>query len=226
MLPHWGIGLINGALEVSSAPSNALLFLCLFPLLNGLSDWVSINITRSLARYRRANRQGGLSGWGFHALDLGSALLLTLLLYGLILALLWLMGQWGWPVKLRDIVAELQRDPWAGTSQWLLLMAVTNLIPTLVHVGLWLTGAVRSKDASLLSNLGEAVAKVKLSKESNAVIHKDDHVVSQGAALLFVYVLKIQPWLERYTVLSLVIFAVALMALAVPGAAGLLLPYL
>jgi hypothetical protein len=227
MFPQWGIKPVSFALDLSQAPFLLLFFFGIVPILNGLSDWLSINITRKLlARYRQSTRQHARSGWWFHAVDLGSALGLTVLLYAVTLAVLWLMGQWGWNLNLREIVTELQRDPWGGSSQWLLLMAVTNLIPTLLHMGLWLAGAARSQDSNLLLNLRKSVADVRSAASGLAVRGKDDHVVGMGQAQLFVYVLKIQPWLERITVFGLMVFAVALLGWGVPAAAGWMLPYL
>lgn len=203
-----------------------LFFVGVAPLLNGLSDWLSINITRSLlTRYKVQTRQGRIWGWAFHAADISSALMLTVTLYALLLGLLWLMALWGWQINLYAIVYQLHHNPWSGTSQWLLFMAITNLLPTVLHLGLWLLGRLRSIDSSMVHDLNDEIAKLEMRQPVLTPIPIDSQLVGDSNAQLFVYVLKVQPWLERFTVGSLAVASATLLTFAVPVAAGWLLPY-
>ena len=152
MLPGWGIVLAKGALTSSGMSFVALVFLGLLPLLNAVSDWVSINATRAfIARMQAGASRGEVGRLYFY--DFAIALALTLIVYAAALAVIWMMQRFGWQVDVKSVLVELRDNPWSGQSTWLLTLAVTNFIPTLIHVALWMFGNVQSRDADTRSDI-------------------------------------------------------------------------
>ncbi len=219
-LPQWGIPLPPNDLFASSVGFVLLMYFAFAPLLNGLSDWLSVNITRSLLkRYIAKAELGGVTGWQFHAADLGSALALTAALYAAMVGVLSFMQWAGWQISVPEMLRELERNPWVGSSQWLLLMALTNLVPTLYHLALWLAGKAWARKPAIRADLDAALVALKQKRASGGAQWPNQTLCGEGAANLFVYVLKIHPWLERSLVLGLAVFAVTLFTQAVPYAA-------
>lgn len=227
MLPHLGVPLKSYALQPSSSSFFILLFFGFAPLLNGLSDWLSINITRSLLqRYREQARRGSVSGWQFHALDIGSALVLTVILYTVIVGVLLFMQRAGWQVDVREMMLALKTNPWTGSAQWLLLMALANLLPTLFHLALWLTAAAWSRDVKTHTNLSEVMAQMTRDRLAGTRPAQAALLPGDGATQMFVYVLKIQPWLDRLVVFGLIVLSVVGFTALVPACADWALRWL
>ena len=116
-----------------------LVFLGLLPFWNAVLDFISVGVTRLfLRRYALTGR-----GWWWMILvDIGLALVLTaLLLWGAITGLRWL--QWlGWGIDAKVFAERFQRDPTGADVNWLMWMALTNVLPTLLHIGLTCAGLI------------------------------------------------------------------------------------
>jgi hypothetical protein len=113
-----------------------LVFLGVFPLVNGLFDWVSVAFTRQvLAWYVKPTFHGWL--WSLLVLDLLVAALLTVLLYAIVLALLVGLERLGWGVDAKALVLQFRNNPYDPQVSWIAMMAITNLLPTLVHSLTW-----------------------------------------------------------------------------------------
>jgi hypothetical protein len=140
------------------------------------------------------------------------ALLLTVFVYGTMLGILLMMQGAGWDVDVKGILTELRNHPWSGQSTWLLTLAVTNFIPTLVHMVLWLSDGLQSRD----DEAREDIAQFLKSDGKDAPLQ---------IAPTIIYVLSIQKWLERAMVLSLTLAPIPLFAICVPWAAGQMLRF-
>lgn len=102
--------------------------------------------------------------WG---IDVLTALLLVFGLYGLVIILLFAMQWLGWGVDPHAIIQQFSKNP--RSSRWLLLLAFTNILPTLLHCGLGLAGlwadmlGPKSQQAQTWANKvlnGQALGKV------------------------------------------------------------------
>ena len=209
ILPGWGIVLREGALSSGAMPFVLLMFLGLLPLLNAVSDWVSINATRAfIARMQAGASHGEVGRLYFY--DFAIALALTLIVYAAALAVIWMMQRFGWQVDVKSVLIELRDNPWSGQSTWLLTLAVTNFIPTLIHVALWMFGSVQSRDADTRADIEQ-------------FLRDGGGSAPRQIAPTIVSMLRIQPWLERAMVLSLTLALFPLFAICVPWAADWLL---
>ena len=207
--PHWDIALRKNALSVRSAAFVLLTLIGVFPLLNAISDWVSLNATRTfIARMQTGATRGVVAR--LYVWDIAVALLLTLFVYGTTIGILLTMQRAGWEVDVKSILAELRDNPWSGQSTWLLALAVTNFIPTLVHMVLWLSDGLQSRDAETREDIEQFLR----SGGKDAALQ---------IAPTIIYVLRIQKWLERAMVLSLTLALIPLFAICVPWAAGQML---
>ena len=208
-LPGRGIVLAKGALTSSSTPFISLFFLGLLPLLNAVSDWVSINATRVfIARMQAGASRGEVGRLYFY--DVAIALALTLIVYAAALAVIWMMQRFGWQVDVKSVLVELRDNPWSGQSTWLLTLAITNFIPTLAHVALWMFGSVQPRDDETRSHIEQ-------------FLRDGGSSALRQIAPTIVSMLRIQPWLERAMVLSLTLALIPLFAICVPAAADWLL---
>lgn len=131
-----------------------LFFFNLAPLLNALSDWLSLAATRwFLARYQQKPSTGT---WVVYlVLDVSLALLLTGLLYTALMAVLEAMQHSGWGVDAEAIRAAFLADPWNPAVSWLTWMGISNFLPTLLHLAtvaavLWM--GVDGEEASFLKS--------------------------------------------------------------------------
>ena len=120
-------------------PSFVLLFfLSILPFINALSDFWSVNITRTLlAGHRKKEKEmivGIYKWWFLIVFDLVVAIFLAAMLFALIFAVLFLMQSVGWSVDAREIWLGFVDQPLANNNLWLLGLLVTNLIPTTVHL--------------------------------------------------------------------------------------------
>jgi hypothetical protein len=138
----------------ADTPSFVLLcFLCLLPLFNAVFDVLSLAATRWFLQ--RHLKRGG--GWLWMTLaDLLLAALLTALLFFGVFALLHALQALGWGVDAPGMLARFRQDPAAPEVSWILWMALTNVLPTALHLslacaGLW-SGWLR-RDPALAASL-------------------------------------------------------------------------
>ena len=93
------------------------------------------------------------------AMDIGVAVLLTVLLFWGVIAGFGVLQAWGWGLDAAAMTAKFRDDPSDASVQWVLWMAATNVLPTLLHLclacaGLW--------SGWLLRDAGFAAALQKL----------------------------------------------------------------
>jgi hypothetical protein len=208
----WGVAMKASALQSDSESFILLTFLAALPFVNTLSDWLSVNATREfLARARVGAKRGNVAR--FYLYDFLIALLLTFFVYAATLAILYGMQSAGWQVDVRSILTALRDDPWGGSSAWLLLMAVTNFIPTIVHLVLYASNRAQPRTPDVLADIQQF-----LSSGGTQATHQ--------IAPTIIYVLRIQRWLELATIASLTLALVPLFAICLPWAAGWLLEVL
>lgn len=121
------------------------LFLGLFPLLNGVFDFLSYGVTLGL--WRAGLRRGGIAPWVLGFADIVAALLLfTALGAALILSVAVMNRLAGVDIlPLEPIFTDLRSkpvtdQPWLASAQaqymWLYAMLFSTLVPTLIHAGL------------------------------------------------------------------------------------------
>jgi len=135
--PYWLplLTLVRENWAAANSPSFTLLFfLGWLPVLNGLFDFLSVSLTQYFLT-RMQEQRWTLLWWG---IDVLTALLLVFGLYGLVIFLLFAMQWLGWGVDPHAIIQQFLNDP--RSSLWLLLLAMTNILPTLLHWGLGLAG--------------------------------------------------------------------------------------
>lgn len=210
-LPRWGFPLASDALNGNGTPFVMLTFLGAIPLLNGVADWVSLNATRAFISRMQTGATRGIVA-RLYMWDIAVALLLTIFVYGATLGILLLMQRGGWQVDVKSILAELRDNAWSGQSTWLLALAVTNFIPTLVHMVLWLSDRLQSRDTETREDIEQ-------------FLKSGGKDAAQQIAPTIIYVLRIQKWLERAMVLSLTLALIPFFAICVPWAAGQMLRF-
>jgi hypothetical protein len=119
---------IFGEIGMSPQQSATIILLSFLPLLNALSDFASIGLTRLLLRR-------GLSGWGpkYAVIDIIGGFLIFAILGCTAIALFhWVRPQNGTPlIDLEGLFAGLEQTP--EQYWWLYLMLFSTLVPTLVH---------------------------------------------------------------------------------------------
>lgn len=194
-------------LDVKNLPFIFLFFLGILPLLNGLADWISLNATRKFIEDMQGSNKA--IAW-LYAWDIGIAFILTLLIYGGSLGILHAMQYAGWGVDVRAILVDLRDHPWGGQSNWFLALAITNFVPTIVHIALRISDKTKPLDNELCEDIGEFL-------KSNG-----NNATTQIASTI-IYILKIQPWLDRITIVGLTLALIPLFGLGVPWCAGKLL---
>lgn len=111
-----------------------LFFLGWLPFLNGVFDFLSVSLTQYFLK-RMQEQRWTLLWW---LVDVVTALLLVFGLYALVLGLVSALQWLGWGVDAKTVVRQFLHDP--ASSLWLLLLALTNILPTLLHWGLGLAG--------------------------------------------------------------------------------------
>jgi hypothetical protein len=210
-LGQWGVTLHEGALSAGGSSFILLTFVAAFPLLNAIADWASLNATRAFITRMQTGATRGVVA-RLYLWDIAVALLLTAFVYAAILAVLLLMQRAGWAVDVKSILTELRDNPWSGQSTWLLTLAVTNFIPTLVHMVLWLSDGLQSRDAETREDIEQ-------------FLRSGGKDASLEIAPTIIYVLRIQKWLERAMVFSLALALIPLFAICVPWAAGQMLRF-
>jgi hypothetical protein len=125
------VQVVSDRWQVSSFSFVLFFFFGLIPVINAIFDFVSVGLTRHfIARYRKGN----WNWWQFLALDSSCAILLTFVLYALMVSTLGLMEFWGWGIETEEIRALFMYRRWESQNSWLILMATTNIFPTLTHL--------------------------------------------------------------------------------------------
>jgi len=172
------------------------------PVINALFDWISLGITRELLR--RMTRSP-VWMWGGVVLDVITGVVLTLCLLWLAFQILHFMQWCGWPVDAQAVRAAFIANPFDPQVSWLAMLALTNLLPTLWHLGVSLWGMVDRQyvlSTSLKDNLEKLNAFMdergnpKTGAPAPALGTLDLRCVYQS---LFVH-----PWLYAGTVVALV----------------------
>ena len=134
--------------------SGILLFgLAWMPIINALFDWVSLGITRELL-CRMTKSPAWM--WGGLVLDVLAGVLLTLALLFVALVVLHFLQWCGWPVDAQAVRLAFVHNPLDPQVSWLAMLAFTNMLPTLWHVGVSLWGLLDRQfthDASHLEHL-------------------------------------------------------------------------
>lgn len=134
--------IISGLLlstEHTYEPKVILTFLALLPFLNAISDWCSVSVTQYLlTQYRfKKNRV-----WIYVLKDLFAALFLIVLLYCLIGSLFWLLDYARLGLNLSEQFHTFRHDPFDPSVLWLGLLIITNLIPTFIHLAIFMYGVL------------------------------------------------------------------------------------
>ncbi len=114
-----------------------LVFLGLLPILNAVFDTISVVVTRAfLRRYLATGR-----GWFWMTVvDLLVAVGLTVLLYWSVMHLFEVLQWLGWRIDAKGMRDQFRADPTNPQVSWILAMALTNIIPTLLHLSLAVAG--------------------------------------------------------------------------------------
>jgi hypothetical protein len=156
-LPSFGVALRKDALSISNTSFTLLFFVGLMPLLNAISDWASVNFTRCVLQQNRSAASSGQHVslvWLF--LDVAVAVALCFVVYAGALLALRQMAIFGWTgIDIRKILDGLSSNPWSGQSNWLLLLALTNLLPTAYHLALWFAEKITRVDPNSWAELQE-----------------------------------------------------------------------
>lgn len=148
------------AVEVAFVDAGDLAFVLLFfmgllPVWNALLDLASVGVTRWLLR--RYLRSG--SGWVWMVLlDMAVAIGLSALLFFGVLAMLKGMQALGWGVDAKELIRRFLADPTDPQVTWITWMALTNILPTLLHLGLGCAGLLGSwlmRDEAFARRLNE-----------------------------------------------------------------------
>lgn len=133
----------NWATKKTVSPSNAstmwLFAIGWMPIINALFDWFSLGITRELLRRMT---HSFIWMWFGIALDIVAGVLLTMGLFYLQFQILGLMETYGWPLNAKEIRTAFVANPLDPQIAWLAMLAVTNLLPTIWHLGVSLWGLV------------------------------------------------------------------------------------
>jgi hypothetical protein len=132
-LPHHGRS-VMGTFNADGAFFGVLFFTVFLPVLNGLFDYFSVGITQIfLARVR----DGGNPLIWFAA-DLLAALALVAGLYVVVYFTLFGMEAAGWAISAKKVFSDFMSSP--ASSLWLVFLAITNVLPTLLHLAFSITG--------------------------------------------------------------------------------------
>jgi hypothetical protein len=133
-----------------------LFFMCILPIWNASLDVLSVGATRFFLRRYIATGRGW---WWMVTLDIALAVLLTVLLFFGVIALLHGLQALGWGVDASATLKRFQADPTAPDVNWILGMALTNVVPTLLHLCLVFAGLMSGwllRDAAMAHSLQAA----------------------------------------------------------------------
>jgi hypothetical protein len=139
-LPGLGLPLITSPFSSTGEPFVLLFFIGVLPLVNAAFDFVSVGLTQLFFRKIMRNQN---NRWWFIVLDLFSAAALVAGLYVFVYAALLLMQRCGWGVDAKPIFKSFVDSPLSVS--WLLLLAITNVVPTLIHWANLLSGALQMR---------------------------------------------------------------------------------
>lgn len=121
------------AFSVNNSTFILAFFFTILPILNAISDWVSVSITQQLMRKIGAKKDHKLLKVRWVILkDLACAALLALGLLALVVFVIHAMAKVGWGIDPKKVVED--------SGVWLGLMVLTNLTPTLLHLRCALLG--------------------------------------------------------------------------------------
>ncbi|WP_415846528.1 hypothetical protein, partial [Vibrio aerogenes] len=127
----------SSELQVGSSNWISIFFLGSLPALNGLSDWLSVSFTQyCLSRYSSESNNWCI----WLLLDFMVALLMLLLVFAGVFGILYIAQLSGWGVNAKDFFDAFKSAPFSQDNRWIVLLVVTNLLPTLVHFLLILFG--------------------------------------------------------------------------------------
>jgi hypothetical protein len=172
------------------------------PVINALFDWISLGITRELLR--RMTRSP-VWMWAGVVLDVIAGVVLTLALLWLAFQILHFMQWCGWPVDAQAVRATFIADPFDPQASWLAMLVLTNLLPTLWHLGVSLWGLV-DRQFILSTSLRDSLLKLSAFMDEKG--NPKPHAKAPGLGaldLLTVYnSLFVHPWLYAGTVVALV----------------------
>lgn len=208
-MPMW-LGMI-AEVEENAFAGNETSFVMVFffvtlPIINALSDWLSVSFTQfCLSRYTKQNAR-----WYFWLLmDLIAALvMLTLVFYG-VFQTLKLAEYWGWQVDATQIFTNFKEAPFAADNRWIILLVLTNLVPTLLHLLLIVTGHATGWFFGQQVNMQQLLDKVKLAASLTPQEKSEKSVVDytwskEEATQVAEYVAKM-PYIWSAFVLSFII---------------------
>ena len=108
-----------------------IFFMCALPLLNALSDWFSVSFTQYCLRHYHTQPK---HWWRWIIADLAAALGFLLGLFFCIFGLLQYMAFCGWAVDPEQMLMNFTQEPFAQQNLWLILLVLTNLAPTMLHL--------------------------------------------------------------------------------------------
>jgi hypothetical protein len=138
--PQWASD--PGQLATSKLAFTFLLFLGILPLCNALFDWVSVGFTRLFLRHISAGRYWAVT---LILVDIFLGLLLTAGLFVLVLRVLLWMQAAGWGVDAKALVTTFRANPLDPQVSWIAMLAVTNMLPTLIHLVISFWGLVSAQ---------------------------------------------------------------------------------
>ena len=108
-----------------------LFFLATLPLINGLSDWLSVSFTQfCLSKYQQKQAKW----WLWLTFDLLVAIVMLLALFSTIFLILFFMQSVGWGVDAAKMLQDFQTDEFNQQNLWILALVITNLAPTMLHL--------------------------------------------------------------------------------------------
>jgi hypothetical protein len=129
-------------LAASEMTFTMMLFLGVLPLCNALFDWLSVGTTRICLRQITANRHWAV---GLIVLDIVLGLVLTIGLITLVLKILQWMQAAGWGIDSKAMVVAFRANPLDPQVSWIAMLALTNMLPTLIHLAMSFWGLASSQ---------------------------------------------------------------------------------
>lgn len=180
-----------------------LFYLGWMPFVNALFDYISLGITRELLR--KMTRSFAWM-WGGVLLDLAAGVFLTLGLLWMTFQVIHFLQWCGWPVDAETIRYTFISDPFDPKVSWLPLFAVSNLLPTIWHVGMSIWG-LADRQFITTASLKGSLLKLSNSMDENGNIKIG--VLKPGLGELEIQAvyrnLYVHPWLYVGTVVAVVV---------------------
>lgn len=136
-----------------------IFFFCSLPVLNAISDWFSVSFTQFCLRHYESKLK---QWWVWIIADLLVALVLIVSLFFCIFALLEYMEFWGWPVNPRQMLITFIENPFAQQNIWLILLVLTNLVPTILHLVLIATAFLNGWFNPISNKVKELLSIIEL----------------------------------------------------------------